>query len=83
MPKFVKEGTVWVSLEGPKVKFGQLKELIAYLDYIGVPDSYILEDCTVTFTHTGRIEPTLDGESLPGNDKYDIIIITDFKKEDV
>ena len=81
MSKVKKEASIWYILDGRGNTAGDLREFVKDLDVLGVPDSYPLEDCIVTFHYGGEFELILDGEFAPYKDKYDVLIPMDFNKE--
>jgi hypothetical protein len=82
MGKFVKDCSLWFILEGGKNTVGDLRNFVSELNKIKVPDDYELMDCVVTFCYQGEPELILDGESMPYDEKYNILLELSYDKKE-
>lgn len=81
MSKVKKECNIWYTLDGEIVTVGDLRELVEELNAIKVPDNYLLTTCNVEFYFAGNPELILDGDSMPNEDRYNLLVEMKYDKE--
>jgi hypothetical protein len=74
MSKLIKQANIVLELDDKNVTFRDLKDFVENLEFMGVPDDEVLDICSIYYCYTNEFEYIVDGDSVPGNPRNDILV---------